>query len=362
MSEVVLPVRAWLLSLGFGGVAILVFLCYAQVSFLWKAAGFMRFKKVLQEAVKDRSTSVILRDQALAKTPRWHAGRLYFSEAVACEIRAVDPANRVSETLARVPDMEEDMHGPGGLGWTPDGVLLVAQMRARRLLRLGAAGELQKVASLKSPADVHCNDMTVASDGSAFLGDCSFDARSLEDRLYYSAARKLRRSRLWRVDTDGEVSQATTEELSFPSGMAITPDGRELLVAETYGDRISSYPIRNGSLGRRSTWATAPLLRPHGLCLDAAGALWISSLSQKAFVRMARGGQVLEVVPATEGFTAVAVILGGAEWRTLFMLEAREAGSKAKELGPGNSQIIAAEVDVPAARMEGCARYCAGYC
>lgn len=160
------------------------------------------------------------------------------------------------------------------------------------------------------------------------------------------------------------AAEATPRELVFPNGVLITPDGGTLLVAETFGQRISAYKrAPDGSLSERRTWIDIPFCWPDGMCLDASGALWIALAGRGSFVRMAEGGKLLEVIPTEGGYRAIACMLGGADGRTLFMLEARESAEELiKANGPGNSRIVMAHVDVPGASAPDVPHYFAGYC
>jgi len=174
----------------------------------------------------------------------------------------------------------------------------------------------------------------------------------------------LRPTRLARVAPGGTVSAATPEELVFPNGIVITPDGGTLLVAETFGQRVSAYPrAADGSLGERKTWAELPWTFPDGMCLDASGALWVALAGAGSFLRVSEGGKVHEVIPASPGYKAIAVMLGGDDGRTLFMLEAKGTGPEdVSKNGRENSRIVMAHVDVPGATMPGNPNYFAGYC
>jgi len=211
---------------------------------------------------------------------------------------------------------------PSGLGFVPDGRLLVVSMVDRRLLRLDAGG-LVEVADLSRHAPWHLNDMVVDSDGRAYVGNFGWDDE--RDGVVVPTV-------LLRVDPDGSVTVAA-EDLVNPNGMAITPDGRTLLVNETFAARVTAYDRSpDGALSNRRTWsafadrpfATVPealgsgVLLPDGIALDESGAAWLGDCSGTGASRIAPGGECLEFV-STAPHATFAVALGGPDLRTLFL-------------------------------------------
>ena len=200
-------------------------------------------------------TKILLEDLTFPEGPRWHEGRLWFSDFYAHEVIAVDMAGQ-RETIVKVPGQ------PSGLGWTPEGRLLVVSMTDRRLLRLDPDG-LVEVADLSALANYHCNDMVVDGDGGAYVGNFGFNSH---DGSEFKAADLIR------VDPDGGVSVAA-EGLAFPNGSVITPDGDTLIVGETRGNILSAWDrAPDGGLSNRRVWANLGGGFPDGICLDANGA------------------------------------------------------------------------------------------
>jgi len=260
--------------------------------------------------------------------PRWHDGRLWFSDMHAHEVVAVDESGR-RETIVEVPG------SPSGLGWLPDGRLLVVSMQDRRLLRL-EDGRLVEHADLSRLAPFHCNDMVVDARGRAYVGNFGFD-------LHGGA--KFAPTCLVLVTEDGRA-QIVAERLAFPNGTVITPDGATLIIAESFGKALTAFDIAaDGSLANRRTWA--PLsFTPDGIALDADGYVWsASALAPGGFVRVAPGGAVDASIDL-EGRTGFACALGGADRRTLFMLEARDDDPHHKP-PRGNGRIRTVRVAVP---------------
>ncbi len=273
---------------------------------------------------------------------RWHDGRLYVSDFYDRLVLAFDP-DGTRTVLCEVPGQ------PSGLGFTPDGDLLVVSMLDRRLLRL-RDGELTEVADLSKLAPYHCNDMYVDAEGRAYVGNFGADL----------AIDGVQPGPLLRVDPDGTVAVAA-EDLVFPNGIVATADGT-LLVAETFAYRVSAYDLGpDGTLTGRRVWASfdsppahdfatavaATSVSPDGICLDAEGALWVADATGAGAHRVREGGEVLESV-STGDVTAFAVALGGEDGRTLYMC----AGPALGRVDPAADRygsILTTRVDVPGA-------------
>lgn len=244
---------------------------------------------------------------AFGEGPRWHDGRLWFSDMHAHVVQALDPETRAVETIVEVPAC------PSGLGWLPDGTLLIVSMQDRRLVRF-EGGRLVEHADLSPWAAFHCNDMVVDEQGRAYIGNFGFD-------LYSGAAPVP--ATMVRVDPDGAV-QPVADELLFPNGTVITPDGATLVVGESWGGRLTAFDVGgDGSLSNRRVWAQLDGAVPDGICLDAEGAIWIASPTSSEVLRVREGGEVTDRIPLDRG--AFACMLGGDERRTLFVLTAHES-------------------------------------
>jgi sugar lactone lactonase YvrE len=262
------------------------------------------------------------------ESPRWHDGRLWLSDFYTHRVIAVDGAGGV-ETVAEVPQQ------PSGLGWLPDGRLLVVSMRDRRLLRLEPDGRLVEHADLSGVAGGHCNDMVVDALGRAYVGNFGFDLMG---------GAPPQRASLARVDPDGSV-RVVAADLCFPNGAVITPDGRTLIVGESFGNRVSAFDVApDGGLGPRRDWATfAPLptatdfmgvlgqlaIAPDGCTLDAEGCLWIADAIGQRVVRVCAGGEIVQSV-ATAPLGCYACTLGGEDGRTLFLCVAPDFDEHAR--------------------------------
>ena len=249
--------------------------------------------------------------------PRWHNDRLWFSDMHAHAIFTVDLAG-TQERIANVPER------PSGLGFLPNGRLLVVSMRDRRLLRLDP-DVLREHANLTDVATGDLNDVVVDSRGRAYVGNFGFD---------YNAGAEFKSANIVMVQPDGAV-RVVADDLLFPNGPVITPDGNTFIVAETFGRRLTAFDIdADGGLSNRRVFAEFGAATPDGICMDSAGQIWVGSPSTEEFLRLREGGEVTGRIP-TPGRWAVACAIGGPDDRTLFLLSAE---TSQPELAKGNSK------------------------
>lgn len=276
-----------------------------------------------------REPTLLLDGLCFPEGPRWHLGRLFFSDMYAREVVAVNLRGQ-RETIAQIEGR------PSGLGFGTDGRLRVVSMTDRKLLVLGDTG-LSTVADLSSLAGGPCNDMVMDGLGRAYIGNFGFD---------FEGGDAPRAACLVLVQPDG-TAQSVADELVFPNGCAITPNGRTLIVAETFARRLTRFAIApDGSLHDRRVFAELPVL-PDGICLDAEGCVWVASpATPGGFVRVAEGGEILERIELQDRF-GYACMLGGPDRRTLFLLEAFSV--QPERCTPGNGRVRMLEVDVPGA-------------
>ncbi|MHB1854366.1 MAG: SMP-30/gluconolactonase/LRE family protein [Acidimicrobiales bacterium] len=266
---------------------------------------------------------------AFGEGPRWHDGSLWFSDMHSGVVLRCDASTGATEEVARVEAM------PSGLGWDPEGRLLVVSMTDRRLLRAGAGDALEEVADLSGLATFHCNDMVVDASGRAYIGNFGFD---------FMAGQAPVGAVLARVDPDGRVSVAA-EDLMFPNGAVISPDGGTLIIGETFAARLTAFDIApDGGLSGRRVWAQMPAgAVPDGICLDAEGAVWVASPTSKDVIRVAEGGEVLARIDT--GRDAYACMLGGPDGRTLFVCTA-VSSDPAITVAERSGRIETVEVEV----------------
>ncbi|MGH3053998.1 MAG: SMP-30/gluconolactonase/LRE family protein, partial [Gaiellaceae bacterium] len=209
----------------------------------------------------------------------------------------------------------------------------------RQVLRRIADGTITVHADLSDIADYHCNDMVVDAQGRAYIGNFGYD---------FEAGAPPRSAALALVLPDGTVRVAA-DDVAFPNGAVITPDGRTLIVAESFGARLTAFAVADdGTLGGRRVWAALEGAVPDGICLDAEGAVWVASPLSKEVLRVREGGQVDERIrTATQ---AIACMLGGPDRRTLFVLTA-QSFHRDECRAQRNARIEVVEVDAPGAGL-----------
>jgi sugar lactone lactonase YvrE len=263
--------------------------------------------------------------------PRWHESRLWFSDFYNHRVVGVGLDGK-AEIMATVPQI------PSGLGWMPDGSLLVVSMNDRKLLRM-QGGQLAVHADLSSVAGGPCNDMVVDAVGRAYVGNFGYD------RFGGGAPRP---ARLARVDPDSRTT-VVADGLLFPNGTIITPDGKTLIIGETMGNRLTAFDVApDGGLSNRRVWAAVDGLFPDGICLDAEGAIWVADPRGNRVVRVREGGVIVDTIPLP-GRNAYACMLGGDDRRTLFICTA--PGSGPERAGKTDGKIETARVSVPGAGL-----------
>jgi sugar lactone lactonase YvrE len=238
--------------------------------------------------------------------PRWHGDHLWFSDQHDEKVHVLTPDGNPVETF--------DVPGrPSGLGWLPNGDLLVVSMLERKLYR--RRGDILTLhADLKALHPGHSNDMVVDASGRAFVGNIGFD--------FHSGA-EFKPTVIALVMPDGETSVAA-EDLHCPNGSVIAPDGSRLIVAESFGHRLTEFEIaQDGKLINRRQFADLQGRVPDGICLDAEECVWVAVPFANACWRVARGGEVVDTVPIENG-APYACMLGGADGRDLFICCATE--------------------------------------
>lgn len=292
--------------------------------------------------------TVVVSDLTFTEGPRWHDGRLWFSDLYSHRVLSVLEDGTDLRVEAVVP------HQPSGLDWLPDGSLLVISMYDQTLLRREPSGELVVHADLRGRVAGCLNDLAVDRWGRAYVGDFGFDL--------YAEGETMRRASIHRIDPDGTITKAAGD-MWFPNGCVITGDD-VLLVNETFGNRISAFDVTpSGELANRRVWAgfgplpqaevageamTEVAVAPDGMCLDAEGALWVADIRNERLLRLIDGEVVDEI---SVGSCVFAPVLGGADGRTLFLCATPVYDVETCK-SQHNSSIVAVRVDVPAAGVE----------
>jgi sugar lactone lactonase YvrE len=284
----------------------------------------------------------VLDDLVFTEGPRWRDGRLWCSDMH--DHRVISTAlDGGVDTVVRVDDDE-----PSGLGWLPDGRLLVVAMETQRLLRVEPDGTVATHADLSSAARGSLNDMIVAADGTAYVGDMGV-------RIHELGAER-RAGQTFRVAPDGTWESAA-DDLQSPNGHILTDDGRTLIVAESGGGKLTAFTVcDDGTLTDRRTYAELTPARddvlfapPDGICLDAEGAVWVADPLGARVFRVLEGGDVTDTVDFHgRDVIPVACVLGGPDRRTLLMCVAADWKRDAL-VGTRTGRILSTDVDVPGA-------------
>ena len=287
--------------------------------------------------------------------PRWHENKLWFSDFYSHKVMTLDENNSL-ETVCEVPSQ------PSGLGWLPNGDLLIVSMLDRKILRF-SEGSISVHADLSEYVAHKCNDMVVGRDGTAYIGNFGMG----------DAGESLNSTHLMIVKSDGTVLKGP-DNLLFPNGTVITEDGKNLIIAETLGAKLTSFDIEdNGELTNRKLWArTSPLFSlliikflssmgfdlskvdfskysknlhvPDGICLDEKNGIWIASPTTKAVVRIEKGGNITDTINTPKG--AFACMLGGKERKTLYVIISNSSDPEEAQASP-EGEIHSIEVEIP---------------
>jgi len=290
----------------------------------------------------------LLEGGAFFESPRWHDGRWWVSDFYRHRVLTVDADGREQEVL--------EVEGqPSGLGWMPDGSLLVVSMRDRRILRWDGTS-VTVHADVAEHCGGHLNDMVVSRDGRAYAGNFGFDLMAFADPAP---------ANLIRVDPDGTASVAA-EDMLFPNGSVITPDGRTLIVGETAGARYTAFTIAgDGSLTDRRVWAQVAAtpeittleetlgrltFGPDGCGLDAEQHIWSADEINARCVRLAPGGKIVEEISMPDGLDVFACMLGDDDGRTLLMCAAPDFHEQSRS-AKHEAVLLTERVGVPRAGL-----------
>jgi len=270
---------------------------------------------------------IVLEDIVFGESPRWHDGRLWFSDWGAREIVVTDlDGNR--ELVTEVPAF------PFSIDWLPDGRLLVV---ANGALVAEQDGVLEPWVDLSPITDKPWNELVVDGRGNVFVNSIGFDLM---------AGETPKAGMIVAVTPNGTVRRVA-EDLAFPNGMVVTPDSSTLVVAESYAARLTAFDIQDdGSLANRRVWAALGDAAPDGICLDAEGAIWYADVPHRRCVRVREGGEVLTSLELDRGGFACA--LGGDDRRTLLVMATRWHGVAGVE-EDRTGQVLAFDAPAPGA-------------
>ena len=268
---------------------------------------------------------------AFGESPRWHEGRIWFSNWVGQEIVAVDERGN-SEIVARVPFDSF----PFSIDWLPDGRLVMCSISDRPLLVREHSGAWSTYADTSHLNKAGWNEIVVDGRGNTYINGAGLDA----------PAGDLSAPGIIAMVTPQGVATQVADDIHFPNGMAITPDNSTLVIAESFARRLSAFDIdADGSLSNRRVWAELGDGAPDGICFDAEGAIWYADVPNKRCVRVREGGEVLQTVDVDRG--CFACMLGGADGATLFITAAIWRGFEHMTDGSRDGVLLSARVSVP---------------
>jgi sugar lactone lactonase YvrE len=246
-------------------------------------------------------TRTIATGFAFPEGPRWHEGKLWFSDQHDGVVHVLAPDGAAVDSFA-VPG------GPSGMGWLPDGDLLVVSMHERRLYRRHGDA-LTPYAELSALHPGYSNDMVVDADGRAYVGNIGFD---------FDAGESYRPTAIALVTPDARV-QLAADDVACPNGSVITQDGKILIVAESMGCRLIEFDIgADGTLADRRVFAELGDIVPDGICLDEEGCVWVAAPFAGTALRVRRGGEIVDTA-SIHGAKPYACMLGGADGLSLYM-------------------------------------------
>ena len=241
--------------------------------------------------------------------PRWHDGRLWFSDFYDHQVKSVGMDGDLRVEL----ELDDQ---PSGLGWLPDGRMLVVAMKARKLIIVEPDGSMSDYADLRDLTAHLCNDMLVDAQGRAWVGNFGFDLDADLAERGMDVILDHPTTNLVRVDPDRSVHLASPD-MHFPNGTVVTPDGATLIVAETLGSCLTAFDIgAGGELVNRRIWAPLDGVAPDGICLDEKRRVWVANAIAQEVICVAEGGAVVQRVETSQ--FCYACMLGGEDGRTLF--------------------------------------------
>lgn len=281
---------------------------------------------------------ILIADLDFPEDPRWHDDCLWFSDMGTKTVLRTD----MQGNLENIVYIEGT---PSGLGWLPDGSMLIVSMADRRLMKLDNFS-LHEAADLSKLASFRCNDMVVDSQGRAYIGSFGFDFEHLKPFVP---------GEIILVPPRGKP-RIVADNLAFPNGMAITPDERVLIVSETLGECLTAFDIQeDGSLVRKRTWAHLEGFTPDGIVMDAQGAIWVASPVSGGVFRVMEGGDILQKINVkTQAYSCA---LGGLDLKTLLITTSDPLPALFKIKGLPTDALVfstekagkieAVEVDIP---------------
>lgn len=267
---------------------------------------------------------------AFLEGPRWRDGLLWVSDVNGKKVYTIAPDGGQT-VMAEVPDR------PSGIGFLTDGTPLVVSMRDKSLKRI-ENGQLSLHSDISALVNGEINDMVVDKKGNAYVGSMGYDLFAGED---------FKPGALILVKENGEAKEVA-DGLHFPNGPVVTSDGKTLVVAESWGKRLTAFNIEDdGTLSGQRVFADLGDYTPDGITLDEEGGIWLAAFANDCFVRVKDGGEITDVIDLP-GRRAVACTLGGEDMKTLYCMT---FDGKMEDIGKGKkaSRVETIRVNVAGA-------------
>jgi sugar lactone lactonase YvrE len=288
----------------------------------------------------ERKLELLVDDAVFGESPRWHDGALWFSDIGDNKVWRIAPDGTRIVALSTVP-------GPSGLGWTRSGDLLVTSLLDHTIYRMEAGGPAVAFCGPEQHGTVGTNDMTTA--GSCSYVSCSGRVYEMGDTIEQIAAPV---GKVLLLDHDSGAVRTVADGFRMPNGIAITPDGRGLIFAEVFAQRLVQFDIEaDGSLANQSVFAALDG-SADGIWMDAEGAVWSATTSETStrWERVEPGGKVLDSIPVQDGYHAIACALGGEDGRDLFLVANKTETPDDVWNGRARCRVFRTRADVPTAQ------------
>ncbi|MCA0026255.1 MULTISPECIES: SMP-30/gluconolactonase/LRE family protein [unclassified Mesorhizobium] len=277
------------------------------------------------------NAKIIAKGLAFGESPRWHEGRLWLCNWGTGEIVAVSDEGK-SRVMLTVPAVL-----PYSIDWLPDGRLLVISGREGLLLRQEVDGRLVTHADLRDLSKSPWNEIVVDGRGNIYVNGGGPAP---------APGQHFGPGTIVLITPDGTARQVAGN-IAFANGMAVTPDNRTLIIAESHSNRLTAFDIAaDGTLANRRVWADVDGY-PDGICLDAEGTVWYADVPNKRCAQVREGGEVMQTVTADRG--CFACMLGGVDGRTLFITAAEWRGFDHMSSDARTGQVLGVAVSSPGA-------------
>jgi sugar lactone lactonase YvrE len=289
----------------------------------------------------ERELELLVDDAVFGESPRWHDGALWFSDIGGDTVWRIAPDGRRDAVLTTV-------RGPSGLGWTRSGDLLVTSLHDHTIYRMGPDGTARPFCGPEQHGTFGTNDMTTA--GPRSYVSCAGRVYRMGDTLAEIAAPV---GKVLLLDHETGAVRVVADGYRMPNGIAFTPDGKGLVFSEVFASRLVLFDIApDGSLTQERTFAVLDG-SADGIWMDAEGAVWSATTAMSSgstrWERVEAGGRVLDSIPVSDGFHAIACALGGADGCDLFLVANKTESPDDVWNGRARSRVFRTRVEVPTA-------------